>query len=814
MIGAGAEAIASGAREADQPVKSRRIWRGRLRCGMALTALALLAACGGGGGVNSTPHPAPAPTPVPTPTPTPAPTPTPTPGPTPAPVPSQFNTTEFRRSDGPLQHNAATAWNLGWTGSGVTIAVVDTGIDTTSPEFAGRLSAASRDMFDATSNRGLNATDDHGTDVAMVAAAARDNTGILGIAWSSTVLALRADTPNTCPSDTGSTDPNAGCQFDDTTISQAVDYAVAHGAKVINLSLGGDLPSAALKASVSKAVAAGVAIIVAAGNDGSANPDAFGSGLDNVGNGGVIIAGSVDKNGVISSFSDRAGNQPTHFLTARGEDVCCQYKNGQLYIDSQGYEYLFSGTSFATPQITGAAALLAQAFPNLTGTQIVDILLRSAFDAGAAGTDPIYGRGILDIARAFQPLGTTTLAGGTTTLALADSSGVASPAMGDALARASLQTVVLDDYRRAFGVDLAPTLRGAQLSQPLRGAVGAQQRQVAIGNDNAAFAFTIDASGGPGAPLRAGWLRLSRDDAEQARVLAARVALQLSPHTRFGFAFAQGVDGLVAQMQGQQRPAFMIAGDALGDAGLDRSTDASIALRHEFGPWGLTVSADSGRTWSAAPVQRAAEMLGQRDRNAVSDFDIALDRRFGPVGAALGLGWMREDATLLGAEFHRAFGLAGADTLFLDARLGWDVAPRWRFDAALRNGWTMARGGGLVAGGSRLTSRAWSFDVARSAVFEHDDSLGLRVAQPLRVESGGLNLNLPVDYSYATLTPTDGIRSLALTPAGRELDAEFGWNGRLFAGDASASLYYRKDPGNYARLADDKGVALRWSTGF
>jgi len=733
---------------------------------------------------------------------------------TPAPVPSQFNTSEFQRSDGPLQHNAATAWNLGWTGAGVTIATVDTGIDVNSPEFAGRISPDSRDMFDATSSRGFNATDDHGTDVAMVAAAARDNSGILGIAWGATIMALRSDTPNSCVSDSGSTDSDADCQFDDQTIASAIDYAVAKGAKVINLSLGGDPPSSLVTTAVSKAAAAGVVIVVAAGNDGTVNPDGFGAGIDTAGNGAVIIAGSVDKNGAISSFSDRAGNQPNDFLTARGEDICCEYKDGQIYIDDQGYEYVLSGTSFATPQIAGAAALLAQAFPNLTGKQIVDILLRSAFDAGAAGTDKIYGRGILDIAAAFQPLGTTSLAGETTPMALSDTSGVTSPAMGDATARASLQTVVLDEYKRAFGVELGPTLRGAVISQPLHGSVGTLQRQVAAGDDKVAIAFTIDASGDASRTPRIAQLRLSREDADQARVLAGRVALQLAPHTKVAFAFAESGDGLVAQLQGQDRPAFMIAGGAIGDAGLYRSTDASFAVRRQLGPWGLTVSTDTGNTWSSALVHRAAEMRGQRDRNGVSDIDFAFDRRFGRLRASLGLDLMHEDATMLGAEFHQAFGLAGADTLFLDAGLGWDFADRWRFGAELRNGWTSARDGGLVASGSRLTSRAWSLDLARSGVFAHDDSLAFRLAQPLRVESGGLNLNLPVDYSYITLSPTYGIRTLALSPRGRELDAELAWRGRLFMGDAAASLFVRKDPGHYASLPTDKGVALRWSTGF
>ena len=789
-----------------------------LRGGAALSALALVSACGGGGGGGtiSTPSPPPAPSPAPTPapTPTPSPTPGPAPSPTPAPVPTQYNTSEFRRSDGPLQHNAASAWAAGWSGQDVTIAVVDTGIDVQSPEFAGRISAASRDMYSGSSNRGFDATDDHGTNVSLVAAAARDDTGVLGIAWNATIMALRADTPGSCISDSGASDSEDDCNFADDAIARAVDHAVANGARVINLSLGGDPPGRGLRGAVQSAVAAGTLVVVSAGNDGTAEIDAFAAGLDTSGNGGVIVAGSVDENGVISDFSNRAGNQPNHYLAARGEGVCCVYEDGSLYVDGEGFAYVFSGTSFSAPQIAGAAALLAQAFPRLTGVEIADILLRSAYDAGAAGTDATYGRGILDIARAFRPIGTTSIAGTTTAVALGDSSGATSPAMGDAAARASLETIVLDDYQRAFGTDLAGTMRGAQVSEPLHGSLGVRRRQVVAGNEQATLAFTIDASGKRGEMPRIAQLTMPREDAEGARVLAARVALQLSPGTKVGFAFAQSADGLIAQLQGQDRPAFMIAGGAVGDEGLYRSTDAALAVRRELGPWGLTLSADRGETLSASVMRRAAEMRGERDHGKVQTFGLAFDRSFGDVHTALGLNWMREDATMLGARFHDAFGVAGADTLFLDAEAGWAFANDWRLGAAVRHGWTFARNGGSVAGGSQLASRAWSLDLVRSEVFAPGDSLAFRISQPLRVESGGLNLSLPVAYSYETLSPTYGIRSLSLAPQGRELTGEIAWRGSLFAGDAAASLFYRKDPGHYAALPDDKGVALQWSRKF
>src|SRR5213076_3376558 len=144
------------------------------------------------------------------------------------------------------------------------------------------------------------------------------------------------------------------------------------------------------------------------------------------------------------------------------------------------------------------------------------------------------------------------------------------------------------------------------------------------------------------------------------------------------------------------------------------------------------------------------EMAGHRVEEDVATTGLALDRRFGAFDTRLGVTWMGEQHTLLGGRFHDNFGLSGADTLFVDAGAGWGFAPGWRLGGELRQGWTSARAGGLVAPGSALTSRAWSLDLERRGVFGDADSLGLRVSQPLRVESGALNLSLPVGYSHAT----------------------------------------------------------------
>ncbi|MEW4447337.1 S8 family peptidase [Qipengyuania sp. JC766] len=785
----------------------KRIWL----AGAAGTVLAL-AGCSGGSGGSAPPITTPPAQPSPTPSPTPTPTPSPTPPPT------NFNTAEFRRSTGPDFHNAVTAWQQGFAGAGSTIAIIDTGIDLDSPEFAGRILSSSADVA---GSRTAEGEDDHGTNVALIAAAARDNTGIVGIAYQASILALRADRPGSCATETDET--LDGCVFRDADIAAGIDRAIAANATVINLSLGGGPPSQSLRSAIARAANAGIVLVVAAGNDGDSTeqgidpdqPDPFAAGLSAVAGSQAIIVGSVDDGGLISGFSNRAGSLAGTYLTARGERLCCVYEDGVLRVttDENGDRFvtLISGTSFATPQVAGAVALLKQAFPNLTGRQIVEILLDTARDAGDAGTDPIYGRGVLDIARAFSPSGQTALAGTQTVVRISDDSGVGSAPMGDALDQAALDTVITDKYDRAFGFRAGDRLRGANQRQHLRAAIESNGRRVVASGGPVSLAFTI---GDTGMPDQIAELRLTGEQAEQAPFLAGRVAVRLDASADIALGISESAQGLVAQLQGHDRPAFLIARDSRGDTGFGRSEDMSLAFRKSFGEWGLSVSADRGDAWLGALRNTGANLSRHTERYATESLGITADRRFGPVAASLGATWLREERTILGGYFSDAFGAGGSDTVFLDAGATFDAGDRWRFGGAMRVGRTSARQVGLVEAGSDLSSMAWSLDAVRADVFGSGDTLGLRLSQPLRVESGGLLLDLPISYDYASRSAVFGIQELSLAPDGREMMGELAWQGWLLGGDASASLFYRSEPGHIAGAPDDAGIALRWNRRF
>ncbi|MGB7369834.1 S8 family serine peptidase, partial [Erythrobacter sp.] len=738
---------------------------------------------------------------------------------------TNFNTEEFRQSDGPGFHGAITAWRDNATGSGEVIAVIDSGIDTDSPEFAGRIHPDSRDVA---GSRGLDPENDHGTNVAMIAAAARDDRGILGMAFDAQVLAIRADRPGSCGNDTPQ-DPTLGCQFTDSAIADGIDLAVNSNATVVNISLGGGPASSRVRNAVARAAAAGVVVVVSAGNGGDGSnpdidpnePDPFALDVVSAGNGNVIIVGSVDPEGNFSDFSNRAGASARSFLSARGQRICCVYEDGELFIDTiDGSRFitLFSGTSFAAPQVSGAVALLAQAFPNLTAQEITDILLATARDAGALGLDAVYGNGILDIDAAFQPIGATMVASTQVAMGASEEFASGSAAMGDALSAASLPTIVTDRYDRAFSTDLATHTRNAAQRELVRGVVDRRGISRSAASDALALAVTVG-EGERGGGLRwARQLQLSPTEAEGARVLAAKAALRIAPDTQIGFTIGQGADGLVAQMQGAQRPAFLIAPGATGATGFVHTGDIAMASRRTFGDLGLTVSAERGEMWldgdrrAGPPLDTNAAHL--RERRPTTTIGVAADGRWNGFELDAGLSWLSERETLLGGRFNPILGLDGADTVFLDAGFGRSIGRDWRVGGAVRAGMTMPRGGAFFGDGSRLVSDAWSFDLTRRGFLSRSNSIGVRVAQPLRVSGGAIRFDLPVDYDYGNERAIYGRRDLSLTPSGREVMSELNWSGPLGFAHASASVFYRVQPGHIADAPSDVGALVTLGAAF
>lgn len=748
-----------------------------LRASVASVSLLglILASCGGGGGSGNGGKPASTPPPPATPV-TPVSLPDPMPAPSTSATSENFNTSEFRNSSAAIGSNAIGAWQQGASGKGVTIGFVDTGIVPTLSDFAGRIHPLSRDF---NGSRPMDDVWGHGTAVAGIASAARDGSGMMGIAFESTIFMAKAD--EGCPDQ---------CSFPSEAVVKGIDAAISAGTRVINLSIGGSSNEQILEAA-RRAVNSGIILVIGAGNSGGSSPTELARDLGKMAPNQVIIVGALgisNPDGSVNydlpaQWTTAAGVSQAHFLTAPG------WLNSATYFRGGGIDKL-SGTSFAAPVVSGAIALVAQAFPMLTPEQMVLLLYTTADDLGPTGTDGTFGRGRLNIGRAFQPVGTVRLASSMEPVPA--SIGSLPAAAGDAARQGSLKATILDDFMRPFDVNLATTMVEIAEAGPLsRSLAGGTYSHSSTILGPFALAFTIDDSRLLNGSL--GSLRLSHEENRSARVLAASAIAKLTNSMSLAFGIGQHASSL---QEGLSRPYdvdFLLSEKASQRSGLVSRGPNSLVLQQSRNGWRLSASAERG------------SIATHRARGRGSDyamFGFHIERQFRRGIFRVGVSRLQEPETMLGAKLGKLFGQQGSGTWFtdLDAKLYFD--SNWSLGASARRGWTTLSSGRFVAS-------AISMDVAKQGVLSADDAVKIRVSQPLRIERGSIGMIVPTSWDYRTQTFTEASRQLNLSPSGRELFMEVGYLRSSRGGSASFHLYHRTDAGHVDNAPNDLGAAIR-----
>jgi hypothetical protein len=667
--------------------------------------------------------------------------------------------------------------------------VIDSGfVHLTSSHFAGRIHPASTDVV---ASRGLYGENGHGAEVASLLGAAKDDLGMHGVAFDATVLMLRTDKPNTCA---------VQCGHDFADIAKAFDIAIQNGARVINLSMafGAPLPSS-LPQAIDRATAAGIVVVLAAGNQGMPEPhESALVATKPEGRGTMIIAGALNNTGTdLALFSNRAGSGANFYLAAVGSSLNVFDKDGNLVVRS--------GTSLSTPVIAGAVALLAQAFPNLTGQQIVNLLLTTATDIGAPGADNIHGRGALNLSGAFSPQGAMSLAGSKAPVSLT-TNGALSRAMGDA--RGELKgAVFLDSYSRAYKMDLGRTFSRTAQDDPLRAALDGNYSTSSATMGPFAVSVTTrrDLHRSPEARLQQ--LGLSAEQARTAQAIAATVLGRLSSRTAMALGFSEGGRALQQRLSDQQSNAFLVARDPVAGNGFHGRGGSSIGIRHDLGPLAFTMTSEAGEVYDPY-------LAPQSVRPGYRTSAIIADRQLGRVRLSFGGSRLDEEATILGGRFSSAFSIAGSTTWFADGAASLDLGSGWGSYASYRHGWTAVQGSNALVTRGSLLSSAFAFDLTKTGVLVRGDQLAFRAMQPLRVRSGGLDINLPTSYDYASGEVGYQHRSFNLAPTGRELVYEISYGTRFLGGYLAANAFLRTEPGNIEWMKNDPGGAVRFSLGF
>lgn len=277
---------------------------------------------------------------------------------------------------------ARDVWNQS-TGVGVTVAVIDTGSGP-HPDLDANLEPGRSiiGLVDIPSAIDVNS---HGTHVTGIVAAINGNgIGVSGVAPNARILPLRVFASE------GQSSPN--------DVARAIEIAVDAGVRVINLSLGSNTESISTRVALQYAADHDVLVVAAAGNEGENQPPSWPAADDN-----TLAVTALDENHNVASFARRGeyidiSAPGVTILSTRTSDFSCRG-----LAQPAGYG-CGSGTSFATPFVSGAAALLFSARPSITAAQVRFLLISTAIDLGTAGRDATYGAGLINLPAAFAAL--------------------------------------------------------------------------------------------------------------------------------------------------------------------------------------------------------------------------------------------------------------------------------------------------------------------------------------------------------------------------------------------------------------------------
>ena len=280
------------------------------------------------------------------------------------------------------QIGAPSAWAAGYTGEGVLVAVLDTGVDLDHPDLVDNIFVNTGEIAgNGIDDDGNGFTDDvhgfdfadndpnpadlngHGSHVAGTIAAMRNGVGPTGVAYDATILPVKILGQD-----------GTGTAFG---MAAGIHYSVSMGAQIINISVGGGFNST-IQSAISYAQSQGVLIVASAGNSYAAVPDypaQYSRMFDN-----VISVGAYDSSVTMADFSNQVGGSGAVQVDAPGVNIY-----STLTLDQLGYA---TGTSMASPHVTGLAALALSANPNLTGQQLRELIV-AGVNGVATGSDSL-----------------------------------------------------------------------------------------------------------------------------------------------------------------------------------------------------------------------------------------------------------------------------------------------------------------------------------------------------------------------------------------------------------------------------------------
>ena len=603
----------------------------------------------------------------------------------------------------------------------------------------------------------------------------------------------------------------------DSDVANGIYKAVDAGAEVISLSLT-YTPTDNIVGAINYAASKGDIIVFAGGNSSAMLNDGGNSvGLTPAALSHLVFVGSVDSTNHLSSFSNVPGTGAAYansqyatysslWVMAPGEDIIAP----GIQYGSTAFAY-WTGTSMSAPEVSGALALLETKWPILrTDGTATALLFQTATDLGAPGVDNTYGNGLLNIAAAFQPVGTLSIDFGNGTSTSADSL-TGTLFHGGAIGAAPALTSVLanyttfDDFKRNFAVNLD----GLVAHQAT--AIDASAPIIAAEIEAGSAEFASGAS-----------LTYAKFDGEAARAANIVDAMRFE-NGEEGFAhLGEGASSWVIALTGRDGsqfaagrgfPASASFADALwGPQSLaaDQANvlaSANALANFAQGGYFMAFGSRAGEhtrlavSWSNTQTPDQLAFDGQWIEPQASAMSAGLSTELAPHWmGGLTIDLLNERNGILGTTYDptTSFGLGMHHT---STSIGISSSVEiWKsagllFEASLASTDGTPVSGGLVTSVSRLLAHSYGMSFVQRDAFDKGDRLTFSVTRPLSVISGSLGV-LTANVDDRGIATTN-ITAVSLRPGAQETDLSIGYN-RTWSAHASffASLTGRSDADN------------------
>jgi len=663
----------------------------------------------------------------------------------------------------------------------------------------------------------------HGAAVAGLIGAAHDGQGVMGVAPGATLVTYN-------PFD-------SSLSTNWTDVSEGVQRLTQQGASILNLSLGmpgWTLPQEWANVFTDQQIAqrgGDTLFVIAAGNDGSTQTtDLDWSGVPFTDN--VLVVGSVNPNGEISSFSNRPGTScllvdggcpdgnrlMDRFLVAPGEMI--------LVSDSDGGVVRQSGTSFAAPLVSGAAALIQGRWNWLQANDVADILLLSARDLGAPGVDAVYGHGLLDVSAAMSPLDPNNL--------FAINSGNQRKAVrnlgltpGRMTFRSSGENAVIlfeeiNDTFRDFVISLDDITLDADITSEAS-RVNAETYLLERSGQTAGTGFTDTGSysrivstrgnfqvsafiaptdprsqiANGELPFQAGFSFIDSISDRELRLGHGEGALALSSQNGFG---------LFSDHRPETGGVNPVLGFASGGVYVSANIPVGKKTRMSFGVssamdehvFVMPVTGEETPLFDGMPTYEAFAFIADLQHD-VSD----------QISVNASYTYLREGSGLLGAQGSGALGFDGGastDAITVGAEARMPLGLALSSSATFANTRAASFDGGLLALPDNALSSAYQVSLRRSRVLSGKDAARFSLIQPLHIESGALEYT--ASYVSDLQTGELGVQTDIWELGGqRPLFAEFLYETPLWGERADLSLFTRTQISGESANQDITGIA-------